>query len=296
MRFRAECPHCHGVLLLRQEDAGTEVRCPRCKKRLQAPPEPSGVVAAEGSALESPKASDAAGDPPPPDAAIQLFQEIQEDGLAAEPTPPTSLPAAQERSPAPAAVRGPVAPIEPDSVGGLVWPRLREGVGSPPARREPVPTVVSVYGIIIMVVMALATLGFVIEALLQLPPILRNAGAKGFYYLAIISAVWLGLLYFLYRVGKGMREGRRWAIVALSVICGLAALQMMLMWVLIGQFEPLTTEGMSPQRAAMMSEIHTHVAAIRVVIVVVATAATLVVAGVFVPPLVSAFRHWEAFE
>jgi hypothetical protein len=309
MRFRAKCPHCQGLLSLRDEDVGKEVPCPHCRVRFKAaapktaPPSPTPLPGRErgpAAEAEEPIVLEEAkpGATAPADAAIQLFDEIEKEGQAA---PQASARPAGEKG------LGMAPPTEPtgwstasaiaaETSGNLAWSPLAERIAAATSHRPPVPTVVRVYGIVIMVLIGLLTVVIAVQVLVALPDVLEFLGARGFYYLVVFSAVWLGIGYFLYRIGRDMRDGRRWAIVALSVMCGLAALQATLMWVGIGSFQPLTTDGMTPAWAAQMKEVHEAVARIRVIFVAVACVLTLIVATSYIPPLVSAYRHWEAFE
>ena len=291
MRIRAKCPHCHGVLMFREEDAGKEVTCPRCKKPLTAPTMSSVPTSLPAREVKPPAASDAP--------AIRLFQEIEQEGVAAQPKVAPGAPAASGLGVAPAPPPQDWAEQSPVEEPGesLVWSPLTQRLASSAARRPPaVPTVVRVYGLLIMIVQGFGMAAGILWALINLPDIIEMAGAKGFYLLAISTAVSVGIAYFIYRVGKDMREGHRWAIVALSVLCGVVALQATLMWVMIGLFQPLATQGMSPEWAAQMAPVHARVAMIRVLFVGVACFVTFVATATYVPPLVSAYRHWEAFE
>jgi len=120
---------------------------------------------------------------------------------------------------------------------------------------QDVPTVVRVYGMIIMVE------SLICMALIAIQVLLLAAGGP---FVLVVGAIGIGVCVVFFRLGSGLRTGQRQAVYGICLLGALSAMGMLYCW----------SSGQAGDR-------------------VVAGLITFVVWHV--PPIVSAFRHWKAF-
>jgi hypothetical protein len=135
----------------------------------------------------------------------------------------------------------------------------------PVCETPPVPGIVRVYGMIIMVCMVCIAIGIGLVALKALVGLVGSGSSLRVQWLFVFgAALSVAISLVIFRLGEGLRAGQRQAVYGLCILGGIALL------LAIGNF-------LAGQ-------------------VGVAVFFLAVVGVLYVPPIISAHRHWSAFK
>jgi len=270
MRVKTQCPRCGRPLMVREDDLGQERRCPHCRETV--------TLTRPAPAAARPRPTQAPSPVPP-----QVHEEADEP-----------IPLAPEDVvifPPRAAQVGPrvVGPTTPQPVGeafgqppqGPIPSPFYVGPGYSASRQPVVPTVVRVYGLIIMILngigMGLAIVGTIVgcvqvASLRSLAPAVRRVA---YVFLFLRGGLGFAINVAFYVLGKRLRAGSRVAVIILCVLAGLAALG-------LGLVLLVATSVPDP--------------VVRAMALLLGLIGLGVVGVLYVPPIVSAFRHWDQFH
>ncbi len=152
-----------------------------------------------------------------------------------------------------------------DFRGGTDWPIFAMRNTSVPLTSGSisVPRMVRAYGMIIMILNAIGMGLAVLSTLIWVSRLEQQESPVAFSFVLGYGAICIGISFSFFRLGKGLRLGERQAVYSL---CGLGGLVLLASAAFLVRIPP------------------------------VGLVLLLIVATLYVPPVVSAFRHWSAFR